>query len=494
VAVLVGLDVGTSGTRALAVNPEGAVVGEATSRYEPDSPRPGWSEQRPEDWWRAAREVLAAVAAGAGDEIVGLGLAGQMHGSVFLDSAGEIIRPALLWNDQRTERDCAAITERVGAERLLEIAGNPALTGFQAPKILWLRREEPDAHARVASVLLPKDYVRLKLSGERATDASDASGTLLLDVRARSWSDEILDALEIPREWLPDVYEGPEVTAVVSDAVADDLGLPRGLPVAAGGGDNAAAAVGVGVVRERLISSSIGTSGVLFAHRDSFTPDPSGRVHAFCHAVPGAYHLMAVTLSAGGSLNWWRERFAGRADFEPLVAEAADVEPGAEGLLFLPYLTGERSPHLDPRASGAFVGLTARHGRPQLTRAIMEGVVLSMRDGLEVMRALGTAVDEVRATGGGARSPLWLQLQADVYGSPIRRTGVDEGPAYGAALLAGVASGVFTDIEAATSSVRVRESITEPDPKRARRYDELYATFTSLYPALRDAMHALARR
>jgi xylulokinase len=494
VAVLVGLDVGTSGTRALAVNSEGAVVAEATSRYEPDSPRPGWSEQRPEDWWRAAREVLAALAASAGDEIVGLGLAGQMHGSVFLDSAGEIIRPALLWNDQRTESDCAAITERVGAERLLELAGNPALTGFQAPKILWLRRQEPEAHARVASVLLPKDYVRLKLSGQRATDASDASGTLLLDVRTRSWSDEILDALEIPRAWLPDVYEGPQVTALVSDAVADDLGLPRGLPVAAGGGDNAAAAVAAGVVRERLISSSIGTSGVVFAHRDSFTPDPSGRVHAFCHAVPGAHHLMAVTLSAGGSLNWWRERFAGRADFEPLVAEAADVEPGAEGLLFLPYLTGERSPHLDPRASGAFVGLTARHGRPQLTRAIMEGVVLSMRDGLEVIRALGTAVDEVRATGGGARSPLWLQLQADVYGCPIRRTSVDEGPAYGAALLAGVASGVFTDIEAATSSIRVRDSITEPDPKRARRYDELYATFASLYPALRDAMHALARQ
>lgn len=491
--VLVGLDVGTSGTRAVAVNAAGAVLAEATSLYEPDSPRPGWSEQRPEDWWQAAKEVLAAVADSAGDEIVGLGLAGQMHGSVFLDSAGEVIRPALLWNDQRTEHDCAAITERVGAERLLELAGNPALTGFQAPKILWLRRQEPEAYARLATVLLPKDYVRLRLTGERATDASDASGTLLLNVRARSWSDEILDALAIPREWLPEVYEGTEVTATVRDAVADELGLPRGLPVAAGGGDNAAAAVGVGVVRERLISSSIGTSGVLFAHRDSFAPDPSGQVHAFCHAVPGAYHLMAVTLSAGGSLNWWRERFGGPADFEALVAEAAEVEPGAEGLLFLPYLTGERSPHLDPRARGAFVGLTARHGRAQLTRAVMEGVVLSMRAGLEVMRALGTAVDDVRATGGGARSPLWLQLQADIYGLPIRRTAVDEGPAYGAALLAGVASGVFADIEAASASVRLRELITEPDPERTRRYDELYAIFASLYPALRDAMHALAQ-
>jgi xylulokinase len=491
--VLVGLDVGTSGTRAVAVDARGAVVAEATSRYEPHSPRPGWSEQRPEDWWRAAKEVIADVAAGTGDEIVALGLAGQMHGSVFLDSAGEVIRPALLWNDQRTESDCAAITERVGQERLLELAGNPALTGFQAPKLLWLRRQEPEAHARVATVLLPKDYVRLKLTGERATDASDASGTLLLDVRSRRWSDEILDALEIPREWLPDVYEGPQITGTVRDWVADDLGLPRALPVAAGGGDNAAAAVGVGVVRERLISSSIGTSGVLFAHRDSFACDPSGRVHAFCHAVPGAYHLMAVTLSAGGSLHWWRERFGGSADFGALVAEAAEVEPGAEGLLFLPHLTGERSPHLDPRARGAFVGLTARHERPQLTRAVMEGVVLSMRAGLEVMRGLGTAVDDVRATGGGARSPLWLQLQADIYGCPIGRGAVDEGPAYGAALLAAVASGVFEDIEAASAGVRMRESVTEPDPARARRYDELYAVFASLYPALRDAMHELGR-
>jgi xylulokinase len=489
------VDVGTSGTRAVAVDTAGAVKAGATSRYDLDSPRPGWSEQRPEDWWQAAREVVREVAAAVGeDEIVGLGLAGQMHGSVFLDSAGAVIRPALLWNDQRTASDCVAITERVGAERLLELAGNPALTGFQAPKILWLEREEPAAHARVASVLLPKDYVRLMLTGERATDASDAAGTLLLDVRARGWSGEILEALEIPRDWLPTIYEGPEVTGTVRDAVADDLGLPRGLPVAAGGGDNAAAAVGVGVVGERRMSSSIGTSGVLFASRESFEHDPLGRVHAFCHAVPGGYHLMAVTLSAGGSLNWWRERFMGPAGFDVLAAEAAEVEPGAEGLLFLPHLTGERSPHLDPEASGAFVGLTSRHGRPELTRAIMEGVVLSMRAGLEVMRDLGATADEVRATGGGAQSPLWLQLQADIYGRPIRRTAVDEGPAYGAALLAGVAAGIFEDVGAASARVHLDESVIEPNPERTRRYDELYSTFASLYPALRDAMHALARR
>jgi xylulokinase len=404
-----------------------------------------------------------------------------------------VIRPALLWNDQRTEAECDEITERVGAERLLELAGNPALTGFQAPKVLWLRRHEPEAYARLATVLLPKDYVRLELTGERATDASDASGTLLLDVRARDWSDEILDALEIPREWLPAVHEGPEVTATVRDDVADELGLPRGLPVAAGGGDNAAAAVGVGVVREGAVSTSIGTSGVLFAHRDEFSRDPSGRVHAFCHAVPGAFHLMAVTLSAGGSLSWWRERLGGGADFETLVGEASAVAPGAEGLVFLPYLTGERSPHLDAQARGGFVGLTVRHGRAHLTRAVMEGVAFSMRDGLEVMRGLGTPDGDLRAVGGGARSPLWLRLQADVYGRPIRRTLIDEGPAYGAALLAGVAAGVFSDVDDASARVRLRDAVTEPDPERARRYDELYAVYASLYPALRDSMHALGR-
>jgi xylulokinase len=491
-ATLIGVDVGTSGTRALAVTTEGELVAEANRPHDLLTPRPGWSEQDPEQWWAATTGVLAEVAAAVGDDVAGLGLTGQMHGSVFLDSAGAVIRPALLWNDQRTARECDEITERVGADRLLEIAGNPALTGFQAPKVLWLAREEPDAYARVASVLLPKDYVRLRLTGEHATDASDASGTLLLDIRARDWSDAILDALEIPRAWLPRVYEGPEVTGTLRDELADELGLPRGLPVAAGGGDNAAAAVGVGVVRAGAVSTSIGTSGVLFAHSDTFAPDPSGRVHAFCHAVPDAFHLMAVVLSAGGSLSWWRERIGGGADFETLVGEAEAVAPGAEGLLFLPYLTGERTPHLDPHARGAFVGLTVRHGRGHLTRAVMEGVAFAMRDGLEIMRGLGTPDDDLRAVGGGARSPLWLHLQADVYGRAIRRTVIDEGPAYGAALLGGVAAGVFADVGEASARVRLREEVTEPDPERARRYDELYGVYATLYPALTDAMHRLA--
>lgn len=364
--VLLGLDVGTSGARALAVRAEdGEVLAEATADYELLTPRPGWTEQRPEDWWEASRAVLAQAARHAGSEVAGLGLTGQMHGSVFLDARDAVIRPALLWNDQRTARQAEAITDRVGARELLATAGNPSLTGFQAPKVLWLAEHEPEAYSRVASVLLPKDYVRLRLTGERATDAADASGTLLLDVRRRDWSASLLDVLEIPRDWLPAVHEGTEPTGSVRDAVALELGLPRGLPVAAGGGDNAAAAVGVGVTSEGRVSSSVGTSGVLFAHRDAFTPDPSGRVHAFCHALPGAFHLMAVTLSAGGSLRWWRDVAGPEAGFDALVAEAEAVPAGADGLVFLPYLSGERTPHLDPAARGAFAGLGghARAGR-----------------------------------------------------------------------------------------------------------------------------------
>ena len=484
---LIGVDVGTSGTRALAVTDEGELVAEANRPHDLLSPQPGWTEQDPAQWsggdrpcWpRSPRKSTTSRASGS---------PARCTARCSSTRRGEVIRPALLWNDQRTAAECDEITERVGAARLLEIAGNPALTGFQAPKIRWLRaRASPTTTRAWRSVLLPKDYVRLMLTGEHATDASDASGTLLLDVRARDWAPEILDALEIPREWLPKVYEGPEVTGTLRAG----LGLPEGLPVAAGGGDNAAAAVGVGVTREGAVSTSIGTSGVLFAHRDAFSPDPSGRVHAFCHAVPDAWHLMAVALSSGGSLSWWRDRVG--ADFDTLVAEAEAVPPGSDGLIFLPYLSGERTPHLDPHARGAFVGLTLHHGRGHMTRAVMEGVAFSMRDGLEIMRGLGTPDDDLRAVGGGARSPLWMHLQADVYGRAIRRTVIDEGPAYGAALLGGVAAGVFADVQEASTRVRLREEITEPDGERARRYDELYRIYTGLYPSLRDAMHELAR-
>jgi xylulokinase len=490
VSVLLGLDIGTGGARAVAVDESGNVVAEASSEYPLHSPRPGWTEQDPEDWWKGAKEALGKVAAGVGEEVAGLGLTGQMHGSVFLDASGEVIRPALLWNDQRTYRQCEKITEAVGEERLIQLAGNPALTGFQAPKILWLRDEEPENYARISSVLLPKDYVRLRLTGEHATDASDAAGTLLLDVRERNWSGEILDSLEIPSEWMPGVYEGPEGTGALDGRLAGEMGLPGGIPVAAGGGDNAAAAVGVGVVEGGLLSSSVGTSGVLFAASEGFTPDPSGRIHAFCHAVPGEYHLMGVTLSAGGSLSWWRD--ATGVDYEELVEAASRIEPGAEGLIFLPYLSGERTPHLDPKARGAFVGLTARHGLPHMTRAVMEGVVFSLRDSLEIMRELEVTVDQIRSTGGGARSALWRQLQADVYGVPIHRTTADEGPAHGAALLSGVVAGVYRDVDEACSTVRLREEVTEPDPERTRIYEEHYEVYRSLYPATESAMHRLA--
>ena len=488
-SVFVGLDVGTGGARAVAVNHSGEIVAEASSEYPLHTPRPGWTEQDPEDWWKGAKEVLAKVAAEAGEEVGGIGLTGQMHGSVFLDRSDEVIRPALLWNDQRTQAQCDRITQSVGDERLISIAGNPALTGFQAPKIVWLRDVEPDNYGQVARVLLPKDYVRLRLTGEHATDASDAAGTLLLDIQARDWSGEILDALEIPQEWMPKVYEGSENSGALRESVAEELGLPPGIPVAAGGGDNAAAAIGTGIVRPGLVNSSVGTSGVLFAHAEEFTPDPSGRLHAFCHAVPGAYHLMGVTLSAGGSLSWWRETLGG--DFDELVGEASDVPSGSEGLVFLPYLSGERTPHLDPKARGAFFGLTARHGAPHMTRAVMEGVIFSLRDSLEIMRDLGVPVDDVRATGGGARSDLWRRLQADIYATPIRRTVADEGPAYGAALLAGVASGTYADVDEATSVVKLREEITEPDPEISKVYEKYYEIYRSLYPATRSAMSRL---
>lgn len=486
----VGLDIGTGGARAVAVDEAGGVVAEASSPYPLSTPRPGWTEQDPGDWWQSAKEALGRVAAEAGGEILGIGLTGQMHGSVFLDASDEVIRPALLWNDQRTQRQCEEITARLGRKRLLEIAGNPALTGFQAPKILWLRDEEPESYRRVASILLPKDYIRLRLTGERATDASDAAGTLLLDVGRRQWSEEILSALEIPREWLPRVCEGPEVAGALRREVAAEIGLPEGTPVAAGGGDNAAAAVGVGITREGLVSSSVGTSGVLFAHTDAFSPDPSGRVHAFCHAIPGAYHLMGVTLSAGGSLAWWRSVLG--KDYEALVGEASRVPPGAEGLLFMPYLTGERTPHLDPKARGGFIGLTARHTAAHMSRAVMEGVVFSLKESLEILRSLGVEVEEIRATGGGARSPLWRRLQADIYGVPIRRTTADEGPAYGAALLGGVACGHYRDVaEAVEGCVRLRDEVTEPG-EGVEAYRELYEVYRSLYAANREAMHRLS--
>jgi xylulokinase len=502
---LLGLDIGTSGAKALLCNEKGEVLATALAEYPIYSPYPLWSEQEPADWWDGARKALRQVMANAGvrpEEIAGLGLTGQMHGAVFLDRNGDVIRRALLWNDQRTAAECAEITEKIGAARLIEIAGNPALTGFQAPKIVWLRNHEPENFARIAAVLLPKDFIRLKLTGVMAADASDAAGTLLLDLRTRDYSPEILEKLGFQRSWLPKVFEGPEITGKLLPEVAKELGLPAGLPVIAGGGDNAAAAVGTGVVRSGVVSSSIGTSGVLFAYSDGIALDPKGRLHTFCHTVPGKYHLMAVTLSAGGSFQWLRNLFrsaftlagipdAGSLGYDQLTAAAAAVAPGAEGLVFLPYLTGERTPHLDPLASGAFVGLTARHSVGHISRAVMEGVVYSLRDGLDIMRALGVPVDQIRATGGGGRSPLWRQMQADIYGAEVVSLRAEEGPAYGAALLAGVGAGVFDSVVSAASRSVAVVSSTLPNPETAAIYDRVYSVYTQCYPAMKAAMHDL---
>jgi xylulokinase len=488
---LIGLDVGTSGARAVAIDLNGHVIAAASEGYPLSTPRPGWTEQDPEQWWVASQAVLNQVVSQLSDPPLGVGLTGQMHGSVFLDAADSVIRPALLWSDQRTANECRTITEKVGRERLIEITGNPAVTGFQAPKILWLRENEPADYARVRKVLLPKDYIRLRLTGESATDASDASGTLLLDLRRRAWSDEILQALEIPRGWLPTVFEGPQVTGNITSAAAATTRLPAGLPVAAGGGDNAAAAVGNGIVREGLISSSIGTSGVVFADSETLRIEPHGRLHAFCHAIPGRYHLMGVTLSAGGSLRWWRDASGSGLDYEALSALAATAPPGSEGLVFLPYLTGERTPHLDPVARGAFVGLNLRHSQAHLTRAVMEGVTYSLKDCLDLMVALGIPVTEVRATGGGARSPMWRQLQADVFGLPVHRTLIEEGPAFGAALLAGVASGVYSDVFEACAVIQLGHESNAPNLELHELYRRYHAVYRDLYSATETIMHRL---
>jgi xylulokinase len=493
----IGLDVGTSGVKAVLVAADGAMVASAVADYPLLTPRPGWTEQEPEEWWRASCEVLRRLAPQAPGKIEAIGLTGQMHGAVFLDGDGAVIRPAILWNDQRTAAECAEIERVVGAERLRKIAGNPALTGFQAPKVLWLRHNEPQAYARVRTLLLPKDFLRFRLTSVRASDASDAAGTLLLDLAARDWSDEILAALDIPRAWLPRVHEGPEVTGHLSAEGAAATGLTAGLPVIAGGGDNAAAAVGCGVVRAGTGFVSLGTSGVVFVPSATLEIDPSGALHVFCHAVPGQYHVMGVILSAGGSLRWHRDVIAseqgtdvnarGSEAYDELVAMAAEIAPGADGLFFLPYLAGERTPHMDPFARGGWLGLTLAHDRRHLVRALLEGVCFAIKDALILMQRLGVSPDVLYAVGGGARSQEWRAMLASVLGVPLQRLAVEEGPAFGAALLAAVGAGVHADVAAAVdAAVRPKGEPDAPDAALQARYEQLYAAFAKLYPALRQ--------
>jgi xylulokinase len=477
VTAVFGLDVGTTAVKGIALDSDGRLAARASRGYPLLTPRPGWSEQDPEQWWKAAREVLTELAARAGAP-QGIGLSGQMHGLVTLDRDGRSLRPAILWNDQRTSAECEEIEARIGFERLVSLTGNRALTGFTAPKLLWLRRHEPELYGRIETVMLPKDYVRLRLCGERATDVSDASGTLLFDVANRRWSEAVLDELDIPSEWLPRALESPEVSGHTSD----------GIPVAAGAGDQAAGAIGVGVDRAGPASVVLGTSGVVFSALERFTPDREARTHTFCHAVPGTWHAMGVMLSGGGSLEWLRGVVAAGDGFDALLEEAERWPPGSEGLIFLPYLAGERTPHNDANARGAFAGLTLRHDRGALARAVLEGVAFGLRDCLDVLVAAGATISSGRVSGGGARSPLWLKIVASVLELPLSRTKVDEGAAFGAALLGGVAGGAWRDVgEAVTATVGVTETV-EPDASWSAEYRELRERFAALYPALREAM------
>jgi xylulokinase len=492
---VLALDVSTTATKAILVDEGGAIAGTAASEYGFEVPHPGWSEQDPALWWTAGvaavRRVLAETGVDGGS-VAAVGLTGQMHGLVLLDEAGEVLRPAILWNDQRTQRQCDAIRARIGRARLIATTGNDALTGFTAPKIVWVHDEEPDVYRRIRSVLLPKDYVRYRLTGERAIDCADGSGTILFDLAARGWSPEIVGELGIDPTWLPPVHEGPAVTGSLTAGAADATGLRVGTPVVAGGGDQSANAVGMGVVDAGQMALSLGTSGVVFVATDRPAVEPEGRLHAFCHAVPDRWHLMGVMLSAAGSLQWFRDALAPGVAFGDLVDGAAQAPPGSDGLLFLPYLVGERTPHPDPDARGAFVGLTVRHGLAHLTRAVLEGVAFGLRDSLELVRAAAPGpIPVIRASGGGTRSALWRQVVADVLGVPVATTETAEGAAYGAAVLAAVGAGWQPTVADATRAFVRVASTTDPGPGRDA-YDDAYARYRELYPALRPTFRAIA--
>ncbi len=501
-AYFMGIDVGTQGSRAAVIDEDGSLVASGNGPHTLQSLRPGWSERDPEEWWGAVKIAIREAGKTIDLKAVrGIGMTGQMHGSVFLDEQDRVIRPALLWNDQRTAAQADWMTE-VAGEQLLRIALNPAITGFQAPKIIWLRDEEPDNYRRVRSVLLPKDFIRFRLTGERATDVSDASGTLLFDVANRRWSPALLDAFQIPAEWMPEAFEGPDETGRITDAIATELGLPAGTPVAAGGGGGVVAAIGTGIVLPGVASSSIGSSGVVFAYSERPDPHPEGRLHTMCHSVPGAFDYMGVILAAGLSFHWLRKILLdntfgaavppGEDSYDVLTGLAGGAPDGAEGLVFLPYLTGERTPHMDPLARGAFVGLTSRHTTAHLARAVMEGITFALRDSLALMQALGLPVEKIIATGGGARSSVWRQMQADVLGAPVWRTVAEEGPAFGAALLGAVVGGGYANVpEAVASGVELIDPI-EPRSGSAASYDQYFEIYQRLYPDLRAANHRLA--
>lgn len=504
---LLGIDIGTSGTKALLINAsrDGEVVASSTKTYPLYTPKPLWAEQEPEDWWQGTIAAIQDAIEESGvdpRDIKGMGLSGQMHGSVFLDADNRVLRPAILWCDQRTQIECDWITATVGAEKVVDLICNPVLTGFTAGKIIWLRNNEPSIYAQVRKVLLPKDYIRLRLTGEYATEVSDASGTALFDVKRRDWAYEMLDAIEIPRDWMPKVYESPEVSGRITAEAASLTGLCEGMPVVGGGGDQAAGAVGNGIVEPGVISSTVGTSGVVFAFAEKPVVDPGLRVHTFCHAVPGKWHVMGVMLSAGGSLRWYRDTFAesesavakalGRDPYDLISDEAAQAPAGCEGLIFLPYLTGERTPYPDPNARGVFFGITLRCDKAHFVRSVMEGVAYGLRDSFSILDEMGVPITQVRASGGGARSAVWRQIQADVSGHDHVTINIDEGPALGVALLAGVGTGVYPSVEEACRSVIKVSDTTKADPAAKRVYDKYYAIYRSLYQSLKADFAAVS--
>ena len=487
-----GIDVGTGGSRAVLIDSAGQIVASETIEHVPfGSPETGWAEQDPDDWWRASAAAIRAVLSKDNinrESIAAIGLSGQMHGAVLLDEKDQVIRPSIIWCDQRSDIQCRQLTEQIGASRLIELTCNPALTGFTLPKVLWVKDHEPEYWRRIRSLLLPKDYVRFRLTGEKATDVADASGTLLLDVSARRWSNTMLEAAELDDNVLPALFESQQITGTVSESASEQTGLRAGTPVVAGAGDQAAGAVGMGIVKPGSVSATIGTSGVVFAATNNPALDSRGRVHTFCHAIPNRWHVMGVTQGAGLSLRWFRDQFGGDS-YEELTAEAAKVPAGANNLLWAPYLMGERTPHLDPNARAALVGLTASHTRGHIVRAVLEGVAFSLRDSFEIFREMNVPVESIRLGGGGARSKLWRQIQADIYRHAVDIVQAEEGAAYGAALLAGVGSGLWKSVDDACADVvRVVDRI-EPNPAAVTVLDPLYRCYRELYPALRKVFN-----
>ncbi|MGZ9163733.1 MAG: xylulokinase [Anaerolineales bacterium] len=486
-----GIDTSTTSSKALIIDERGEVIAVASSPHTLQTPQPLWSEQSPLEWWEAVSASIKSVLEKAGiggERITAIGLTGQMHGLVLLDEAGNVLRPAILWNDQRTQSQCGEIHQIIGREKFIQITGNIALTGFTAPKILWVKENEPDVFAKAKHVLLPKDYIRYKLTGEYALDKADGAGTVLFDLKARDWSDEVLSALDIPRAWMPKTFEGTEFTGHVTKEAASLTGLKVGTPVAAGGGDQAAGAVGVGAVEPGVVALTVGTSGVVFATTPSALIEPDGRLHAFCHAVPGMWHFMGVMLSAAGSLQWYRDTLAPEMSFDDLLKEVESIPAGSEGLQFLPYLSGERTPHPDPLARGAFIGLTLRHSRAHMTRAVLEGVAFGLKDSFTLIQNAGLgAITQVRASGGGTKGAIWRQILASVLVAELVTVNTTEGGAYGAALLAGVGARAWSDVVSACKACVKITGSTLPDLAQVDAYRKSYAVFRELYPVLKSS-------